>query len=62
MEAYWSYELCHGKYLRQFHEEKTDVTRSTKRMEFYLGQYMDSSMNEQRAQLAKAKLPMRKFR
>ena len=22
MEHYWTYELCHGRYIRQFHEER----------------------------------------
>lgn len=35
IELYWSYEMCHGRYLRQFHEEKE--TKSV--TEFYLGNY-----------------------
>ena len=22
LEHYWTYELCHGRYIRQFHEER----------------------------------------
>ena len=22
LESYWTYELCHGRFLRQYHEDK----------------------------------------
>lgn len=43
IEMYWTYELCHGRYLLQYHEEK-DVTRKISRQEYYLGQYMADSV------------------
>ncbi|XP_041469364.1 endoplasmic reticulum lectin 1-like isoform X2 [Lytechinus variegatus] len=36
VETYWTYELCHGMHIRQFHEEKLPG-RDTKRQEFFLG-------------------------
>jgi len=36
LEPYWTYELCHGQSVRQFHEEK-DQEGVTKKMEFFLG-------------------------
>lgn len=36
---YWTYELCHGRYILQYHEEK-DAARRIKRQEYYLGQYL----------------------
>ncbi|XP_070577533.1 endoplasmic reticulum lectin 1-like isoform X2 [Ptychodera flava] len=38
LEAYWNYELCHGKYLRQYHEEK-EAGKNVKLQEYYLGRY-----------------------
>uniref|UniRef100_A0A915MCX2 Uncharacterized protein n=1 Tax=Meloidogyne javanica TaxID=6303 RepID=A0A915MCX2_MELJA len=35
-EAYWNYELCHGRYVLQYHEEKD----TKKRTEFFLGNYV----------------------
>jgi endoplasmic reticulum lectin 1 len=35
LETYWSYEVCHGHHIRQYHEEK--VKGGTKLTEFYLG-------------------------
>ena len=29
VESYWTYELCHGKYIRQFHEERARRTASS---------------------------------
>merc|ERR1712227_1122145 len=37
LETYWSYELCHGKYIRQYHEEK--IKGATKTTEYFLGKY-----------------------
>jgi len=48
LESYWTYELCHGKYLRQYHEERSG--KDLKMQEFFLGKY---SM-EKLTQLAKA--------
>ncbi|KHJ94204.1 glucosidase II beta subunit-like protein [Oesophagostomum dentatum] len=36
VEPYWSYELCHGRYIVQFHEEK-DVRGVGRTAEYYLG-------------------------
>ncbi|CAH2076942.1 unnamed protein product, partial [Iphiclides podalirius] len=35
LESYWSYEVCHGRYIRQYHEEREG--KHTKLQEFYLG-------------------------
>ncbi|CAH8604384.1 unnamed protein product [Schistosoma rodhaini] len=37
-EAYWSYELCHNRYIKQFHEEKK-LEKNPPVQEFYLGHY-----------------------
>lgn len=37
MEQYWTYELCHGRYLRQFHEES--AIAKTPNQEFFLGKF-----------------------
>ena len=36
-QTYWSYEVCHGKYIRQYHDEK--IKGGTKTTEYYLGYY-----------------------
>ncbi|RWS20148.1 endoplasmic reticulum lectin 1-like protein, partial [Leptotrombidium deliense] len=41
LESYWTYELCHGRYIRQFHEESTVQKASSQ--EYYLGRF-DSSL------------------
>ncbi|KAK9508273.1 hypothetical protein O3M35_007970 [Rhynocoris fuscipes] len=35
LESYWTYELCHGKYIRQYHEEREGT--KIKLQEYYLG-------------------------
>jgi len=37
LETYWSYELCHGKYIRQYHEEK--IKNGVSKTEYFLGYY-----------------------
>lgn len=40
LEQYWTYELCHGKYIKQYHDEK-DVNNPKRvyRQEYSLGEY-----------------------
>ena len=37
LEHYWTYELCHGKNLRQYHEEREG--KGIKTTEYFLGYY-----------------------
>ncbi|XP_033638683.1 endoplasmic reticulum lectin 1-like [Asterias rubens] len=41
IETYWNFELCHGKHVRQYHEEK-EAGKEIKLLEFYLGKNMKS--------------------
>lgn len=37
LESYWSYEVCHGRYVRQYHEEREG--KQVKTQEFFLGHW-----------------------
>lgn len=37
IESYWTYEVCHGSYVKQFHEEREG--KSIKMQEYYLGKW-----------------------
>ncbi|CAH0714622.1 unnamed protein product, partial [Brenthis ino] len=37
LESYWSYEVCHGRYIRQYHEERE--AKQVKTQEFFLGHW-----------------------
>ncbi|KAJ8669372.1 hypothetical protein QAD02_000631 [Eretmocerus hayati] len=37
LESYWAYELCHGTYIRQYHEERDG--KKSRVQEFYLGKF-----------------------
>lgn len=37
IESYWTYELCHGRYIRQYHENKEMGLQKPKLQEYYLG-------------------------
>ncbi|XP_061394457.1 endoplasmic reticulum lectin 1 [Musca vetustissima] len=39
IEAYWSYEICHGLHVRQYHEEREG--KAVKFQEYYLGKWSD---------------------
>lgn len=44
IESYWTYELCHGRYLRQYHEEKDSKKSSLQ--EYFLGRYLEPHVTE----------------
>lgn len=44
LEPYWTYELCHGKSLRQFHEESS--VNKIKGQEFILGKFDPNNLAE----------------
>jgi len=37
LESYWTYELCHGKFIRQYHEERE--AKNIKVQEYFLGKF-----------------------
>ncbi|XP_023955101.2 endoplasmic reticulum lectin 1 isoform X2 [Bicyclus anynana] len=44
LESYWSYEVCHGRYVRQYHEERDGKTVKTQ--EFFLGTWNDEEQSK----------------
>lgn len=45
LEQYWTYELCHGRFVRQFHEESTVQKSAMKGQEYYLGRFELSDLD-----------------
>ena len=43
-EPYWTYELCHGKHLRQYHEERDG--KQIKVQEYFLGKFNKNLFDE----------------
>jgi len=44
LESYWTYELCHGRYLRQYHEERDG--KEVKVQEYFLGRFGKENLDE----------------
>ncbi|XP_021916263.1 endoplasmic reticulum lectin 1 isoform X2 [Zootermopsis nevadensis] len=52
LESYWTYELCHGRYIRQYHEEREG--KKVKLQEYYLGKWdktLFTELNEELNQM-----------
>lgn len=39
LESYWSYEVCHGRYIRQYHEERDGMAFGMVLFIFYTNKY-----------------------
>ncbi|CAD5121231.1 DgyrCDS9764 [Dimorphilus gyrociliatus] len=53
-ESYWAYELCHGRFLRQYHEDK-EPGKKPKVQEYFLGYYGKNSPDKKAEEIEKAK-------
>ncbi|PNF24823.1 Endoplasmic reticulum lectin 1 [Cryptotermes secundus] len=52
LESYWTYEVCHGRYIRQYHEEREG--KKVKLQEYYLGKWNKTQfakLNEEQSRL-----------
>lgn len=48
IEAYWSYEICHGHHVRQYHEEREG--KNVKFQEYYLGKWSEEKTEQAKKQ------------
>uniref|UniRef100_A0A182PB49 Endoplasmic reticulum lectin 1 n=1 Tax=Anopheles epiroticus TaxID=199890 RepID=A0A182PB49_9DIPT len=52
IESYWSYEVCHGNYIKQYHEERHEKT--SKLQEYFLGRWDKQKTEALKARYAQA--------
>ncbi|XP_049288739.1 endoplasmic reticulum lectin 1 isoform X2 [Anopheles funestus] len=52
IESYWSYEVCHGSYIKQYHEERHEKT--SKLQEYFLGRWDQQKTDAIKAKYAQA--------
>lgn len=57
IESYWTYEVCHGNYIKQFHEERDG--KASKLQEYHLGKWNKEQTNEMMEKLKEAE-PVKK--
>lgn len=48
IDSFWTYELCHGRYMRQYHENK-DLGKKSQIQEYYLGYNKGSNLERSEA-------------
>ncbi|XP_056617375.1 endoplasmic reticulum lectin 1 isoform X1 [Triplophysa dalaica] len=53
IESYWTYEVCHGKHVRQYHEDK-ETGQKTNVQEYYLGTMKKSDGAESETETEKS--------
>ncbi|XP_076990333.1 endoplasmic reticulum lectin 1 isoform X4 [Tamandua tetradactyla] len=51
IESYWTYEVCHGKHIRQYHEEK-ETGQKVNIHEYYLGNMLAKNLLSEKDQEA----------
>ncbi|TKR92829.1 hypothetical protein L596_007401 [Steinernema carpocapsae] len=56
-EGFWSYEICHGRYISQFHEEKG----GGKSLEFFLGNFRSEEVAKEAATFDDLNPPTRRI-
>ncbi|XP_055641703.1 endoplasmic reticulum lectin 1 isoform X2 [Toxorhynchites rutilus septentrionalis] len=52
IESYWTYEVCHGNYIKQYHEERQEKT--SKLHYYYLGKWDEQKTAKLKAQYEKS--------
>lgn len=60
IEAYWSYEICHGFHIKQYHEEREG--KNVKLQEYYLGRWSDEKQEKLSQKLAQDRKANIKFK
>lgn len=54
IESYWTYEVCHGKYVRQYHEEK-ETSQKVNVQEYFLGNMAQKSPSTDKTEEVESK-------